>query len=40
MEVRIDEQFAKWERILIRAAGFVLLVIAVWKVIAADLGYR
>jgi hypothetical protein len=33
-----DEKFAEWERITIRVAGLVLLIITVAKVIAAEVG--
>ena len=35
----MDEQFTKWERILVRSAGLILLLIAIGKIIAAELGF-
>jgi hypothetical protein len=32
----MDEQFSKWERIIIRTAGLILLAIVVAKIIAAE----
>ena len=36
----MDEQLSKWERILLRVAGLILLAIAITKGIAAELGMR
>ena len=33
-----EDKFAEWERITIRTAGLVLLIITVAKVIAAEVG--
>ena len=33
-----EENFAKWERIVIRACGLALLVIVVVKIILAEVG--
>jgi hypothetical protein len=34
-----EDNFAKWERILVRLAGLILLVILIVKVIAKDAGF-
>lgn len=36
----MDDWFSKWERILIRATGLILLAIAITKIIAAEFGVR
>jgi len=33
----MDEQFTRWERIVLRSVGLALLIIAAIKVIAAEL---
>jgi hypothetical protein len=34
----MDEQFSKWERIMLRTAGLILLAIAITKIIAGEVG--
>lgn len=33
-----EDNFSKWERMLIRVAGLILLTIAIVKLVAAEIG--
>jgi len=35
-----EENFTKWERIVVRLGGLILLVIVIAKIIAAEVGIR
>ena len=35
-----DDNFGRWERILMRLAGLALLTIAIVKIVAAEMGIR